>query len=167
MVRVLFVCLGNICRSPTAEGVFRRQVADAGLAHAIEVRSAGTHAYHVGNPADPRSLSAARRRGYDLSTHRARRVDASDFRDFDYVLAMDADNLHHLRSVAAGTADRRAHVGMFLAFAPAVKFEEVPDPYLRGDEGFEMVLDMIESAGEGLLEHIRRNDLAPGRRSPA
>lgn len=163
-IRVLFVCLGNICRSPTAEGVFRAQVAGAGLEHAIEVRSAGTHAYHVGSGADPRSLSAARRRGYDLSAHRGRRVDASDFREFDYVLAMDSDNLRYLQAVAeAQSGDLRAHVGMFLAFSPEVGSEEVPDPYLRGDEGFEQVLDMIESAGEGLLEHILRTGQATKR----
>lgn len=167
-VRVLFVCLGNICRSPTAEGVFRKIVHDAGLDRRIEVCSAGTHAYHVGDGADPRSTRAAKRRGYDLSSHRARRVEARDFRDFDYVLAMDHDNLRHLRAVAAGVAaaERRAEVGTLLAFAPAVKFDEVPDPYSRGEEGFEMVLDMIESASEALLAHIREQhafDTTPAR----
>ncbi|MFN2425555.1 MAG: low molecular weight protein-tyrosine-phosphatase [Candidatus Binatia bacterium] len=167
MVRVLFVCLGNICRSPTAEGVFRKVVADAGLAQAIDTRSAGTHAYHVGEGADPRSTRAARRRGYDLSAHSARRVHASDFDDFDYVLAMDRENLRHLEAVAGSErSTRRAHVAMFLGFAPAVKFDEVPDPYSRGEEGFEMVLDMIESAADGLLEHIRREDLARGVGDP-
>ncbi len=160
MVRVLFVCLGNICRSPTAEGVFRKVVADAGLSHAIEARSAGTHAYHVGEGADPRSTRAARRRGYDLSSHTARRVRTADFEEFDYVLAMDRENLRHLEAAAAGLDGPRAEVAMFLSYAPAVKFPEVPDPYSRGDEGFELVLDMIESASEGLLEHIRRRHLA-------
>src|SRR5690349_248214 len=105
MVRVLFVCLGNICRSPTAEGVFRRMVEDAGLDHAIESQSAGTHAYHEGEGADLRSARAAKRRGYDLSRHRARRVREADFADFDYVLAMDRDNLRHLEA-AAGPAKR-------------------------------------------------------------
>jgi protein-tyrosine phosphatase len=158
MVRVLFVCLGNICRSPTAEGVFRRMVADAGLAHAIESQSAGTHAYHVGEGADLRSAKAAKRRGYDLSPHRARRVRESDFTDFDYVLAMDGDNLRNLRAVAG--AAPHAKVGLFLDFAPAARLREVPDPYARGDEGFEEVLDLVESACDGLLEHIRTNDLA-------
>jgi protein-tyrosine phosphatase len=167
MVRVLFVCLGNICRSPTAEGVFRKVVDDAGLAHAIEARSAGTHAYHVGEGADPRSTRAARRRGYDLSAHSARRVLAGDFENFDYVLAMDRDNLRHLQAAAGelrrnGGGTGAAHVALFLEFAPTAKFEEVPDPYSRGEEGFELVLDMIESASEGLLEHIRARDLAPG-----
>jgi protein-tyrosine phosphatase len=163
MVRVLFVCLGNICRSPTAEGVFRSQVESAGLAGQVETASAGTHAYHSGEGADRRSERAARRRGYDLSRHRARRVEVSDFAEFDYVLAMDDDNLRHLQSMSAGLAagrePLRAEVGLLLAFAPAVKFREVPDPYARGEEGFELVLDMIESAGEALLEHIRTHDL--------
>ncbi|MEO5740603.1 MAG: low molecular weight protein-tyrosine-phosphatase [Vicinamibacterales bacterium] len=160
VVRVLFVCMGNICRSPTAEGVFRALVESAGLAHAIESGSAGTHAYHLGNGADPRSTVAAGRRGYDLSTHRARRVQSSDFREFDYVLAMDHDNMRHLETIAphAG-AERRAELRMFLSFAPTVKFDEVPDPYERGDEGFEMVLDMVESASQALLDHIRATNL--------
>jgi protein-tyrosine phosphatase len=160
MVRVLFVCLGNICRSPTADGVFRRFVEDAGLSHAIECESAGTHAYHVGEGADPRSSRAAKRRGYDLSKHRGRRICASDFADFDYVLAMDRDNLRHLEAASASAGpSKRAKVGLFLAFAPAAPLTEVPDPYARGDEGFEQVLDLIESACEGLLDHIRKHDL--------
>jgi protein-tyrosine phosphatase len=160
MVRVLFVCLGNICRSPTADGVFRRIVDDAGLSHAIECESAGTHAYHVGEGADVRSSQAAKRRGYDLSKHRARRVRSADFAEFDYVLAMDRDNLRHLEAAASGAGpSRRARVGMFLAFAPAASFTEVPDPYARGDDGFEQVLDLVESASEGLLAHIREHDL--------
>jgi protein-tyrosine phosphatase len=160
MIRVLFVCLGNICRSPTAEGVFHRMVEDAGLSHAIESQSAGTHAYHVGEGADGRSSHAAKRRGYDLSKHRARRVRVSDFSEFDYVLAMDRENLRHLEAAApaAGPA-QRAKVKMFLDFAPTASVREVPDPYARGDEGFEQVLDLVESACEGLLDHIREHDL--------
>jgi protein-tyrosine phosphatase len=157
MVRVLFVCLGNICRSPTAEGVFRRMVEDAGLSHAIESLSAGTHAYHVGEGADLRSARAAKRRGYDLSPHRARRVHDSDFAEFDYVLAMDRENLRHLE--AAAGPERRAKVQMFLDYAPTAGVREVPDPYARGDDGFEQVLDLVEGACEGLLAHIRTNDL--------
>jgi protein-tyrosine phosphatase len=169
MVRVLFVCLGNICRSPTAEGVFRRLVTDSGLAHAIECDSAGTHAYHVGEGADVRSAHAAMRRGYDLSPHRARRVRDTDFEEFDFILAMDRDNLRHLEgwkrssvSPAPGGADsppREPTVKLFLDFAPTAALREVPDPYARGDEGFEQVLDLVESACEGLLEHIRTNRL--------
>jgi len=161
MLRVLFVCTGNICRSPTAEGVFRKLVADAGLSQRIEAASSGTHSYHVGDGADSRSVQAARRRGYDLSAHRARRLGAEDFDDFDYLLAMDADNMRHMRTLAgsrraAGAA--RAKLAFLLDFSPAVKLDGVPDPYL-GAEGFETVLDIIETAAEGLLEHIRRNDL--------
>ena len=159
MVRVLFVCLGNICRSPTAEGVMRHLVSEAGLSHAVEVRSAGTHAYHVGEGADPRSTRHARRRGYDLTGHRARRVAPSDFDEYDYVLAMDDDNLRNLRAMA-GKGRRRAHVGRLLDLAPRVKFDQVPDPYATGDEGFELVLDMVESACEALLDDIRENHLA-------
>jgi len=159
MVRVLFVCLGNICRSPTAEGVMRHLVAEAGLAHAVEVHSAGTHAYHVGEGADPRSTRHARRRGYDLSTHRARRVKAADFDEYDYVLAMDDENLRNLLAMAGGR-EHRAHLGRLLDLAPAVRFDEVPDPYSRGDEGFELVLDMVESACEALLDDIRAKHLA-------
>jgi len=164
MVRVLFVCLGNICRSPTAEGVMRHLVSEAGVGHAVEVRSAGTHAYHVGEGADPRSTRHARRRGYDLSSHRARRVLGSDFDEYDYVLAMDDDNLRHLVALAGeGGAGRRAEVGRLLDLVPAVRFDDVPDPYSRGDEGFELVLDLIESACEALLEDIRAKHLAAGR----
>jgi protein-tyrosine phosphatase len=160
MVRVLFVCLGNICRSPTADGVFRRLVEDAGLSHAVECESAGTHAYHVGEGADLRSSRAAKRRGYDLSRHRARRVRESDFTEFHYVLAMDRENLGHLEAVAASAGPaKRAKVAMLLEFAPTAHFTEVPDPYARGDDGFEQVLDLVESACEGLLAHIRQNDL--------
>lgn len=159
MVRVLFVCLGNICRSPTAEGVMRHLVSEAGLSHAVEVRSAGTHAYHVGEGADPRSTRHARRRGYDLTAHRARRVAPSDFDEYDYVLAMDDDNRRNLRAMA-GKGPRRAHVGRLLDLAPRVKFDQVPDPYATGDEGFELVLDMVESACEALLDDIRENHLA-------
>jgi protein-tyrosine phosphatase len=160
MVRVLFVCLGNICRSPTADGVFRRLVKDAGLSHAVECESAGTHAYHVGEGADVRSAQAAKRRGYDLSRHRARRVRESDFGDFDYVLAMDRDNLRHLEAAAASAGpSKRAKVGLFLDFAPTASFTEVPDPYARGADGFEQVLDLVESACDGLLTHIRQHDL--------
>lgn len=156
MIRVLFVCLGNICRSPTAEGVFRRIVEDAGLSHVIDCDSAGTHAYHTGEGADSRSARHAKQRGYDLSTHRARQVRDADFSDFDYVLAMDRDNLSNLQR--RGPASAR--VQLFLDYAPTAALREVPDPYARGDEGFEQVLDLVESACEGLLEQIRTRDLA-------
>lgn len=166
-VRVLFVCLGNICRSPTAEGVFRSLVASAGLSQQIESCSAGTHAYHVGEGADPRSTHAARRRGYDLSRHHARRVEPADLDNFDYVLAMDHENLRHLKMLHDAKGGRsRAHVGMLLEYVPSASFDAVPDPYSRGHEGFELVLDLLESACEALLERIRTRDLA-GRAAPA
>lgn len=159
MVRVLFVCLGNICRSPSAEGVLRKVVAEAGLAHRIESRSAGTGAYHTGEGADPRSARAARRRGYDLSTHCARCVAPEDFDTFDYVLAMDRDNLRNLKNMQASRGKMRAKVALLLDYAPTAKVREVPDPYSTGDAGFEFVLDLIESACDGLLEEIRRESL--------
>lgn len=167
MISVLFVCLGNICRSPTAQGIFSSMVAEAGLGESIEAESAGTGAYHVGDGADPRSVQAARERGYDLSRHRARQVCVDDFVTFDYVLAMDRDNLRELRSLRDSRGARRvqlsgrdadapsAHVGLLLDFAPQLQVREVPDPYYRRDDGFDLVIDMIEDAARGLLEHIR------------
>jgi len=146
--------MGNICRSPTAEGVFRRKVAEVGLIERILIDSAGTHAYHIGNPPDPRTMQAAQRRGYDLSSLRARKVAAQDFTRFDYVLAMDEDNLAILeRLMPSGSPSR---VGLFMEFAPGHGVREVPDPYYGGASGFEQVLDMVEMAAEGLLETILR-----------
>lgn len=153
-VSVLFVCMGNICRSPTAEGVFVRKVQDAGLAGRIHIDSAGTHAYHIGNPPDPRTRQAALRRGYDLSLLRARKVATQDLERFDYVLAMDADNLSILESLKS--AQSRSRIALFMDFAPAHEIREVPDPYYGGESGFERVLDMVEVAAEGLLQAIRQ-----------
>ncbi|MEW5973720.1 MAG: low molecular weight protein-tyrosine-phosphatase [Pseudomonadota bacterium] len=153
-VSVLFVCMGNICRSPTAEGVFTRKVAEAGLIGRIRIDSAGTHAYHIGNPPDPRTMRAAQRRGYDLSALRARKVEVPDFSRFDYVLAMDEDNLAILNRLMP--AESPSRVGLFMEFAPGYGAREVPDPYYGGPAGFEQVLDMVEAAAEGLLETIRR-----------
>ncbi|MBT8084438.1 MAG: low molecular weight phosphotyrosine protein phosphatase [Woeseia sp.] len=152
-VSVLFVCMGNICRSPTAEGVFRRHVQDAGLAEKIFVDSAGTHAYHVGNPADHRAAAAAVRRGYTLSGIKARKVSADDFSRFDLVLAMDEDNLSNLHEVA--TAEHRAKVQLFLRFG-SKGLDEVPDPYYGGAGGFEHVLDLVEDASNGLLAELQK-----------
>ena len=152
MTRVLFVCMGNICRSPTAEGVFRHKVAAAGLEDRIEIDSAGTHAYHVGNPPDPRAQNAARKRGIDLSDLRARKVTPEDFRRFDYVIAMDASNHDDLRAICPPGYEDRLH--MFLDFGHG-DASEVPDPYYGSGNGFEIVLDLIEDASEGLLQHIR------------
>lgn len=154
MKRVLFVCTGNICRSPTAEGVFTRLVVEAGLAHLIEADSAGTHEYHIGEPPDRRSQSAARRRGVDISGLRARRVERADFDDFDYVVAMDRG---HVGALNAECPARRRHVvKLFLRdFAPHLGVQDVPDPYYGGPQGFEYVLDVIEAAAAGLLAEIQ------------
>ena len=157
MVNVLFVCLGNICRSPTAEGVFRHHVRETGLDGRITADSAGTGGWHAGDPPDRRAQAAARRRGIELSDLRARQAKPDDFTRFDYILAMDQRNLRDLQSMApAGQEDRPR---LFLSFAPHLGTAEVPDPYYGGDAGFEAVLDMIDAASRGLLDHIRNNDL--------
>jgi protein-tyrosine phosphatase len=153
MKRVLFVCTGNICRSPTAEGVFRKLVADAGLADLIATDSAGTHGYHVGEPPDHRMQAAARRRGYDLSRLRARRVAREDFHRFDLVLAMDREHHGILAGLAPPSAGHK--VKLMMEFGRRSALEEVPDPYYGGPEGFELVLDLLEDAAEGLLEMLR------------
>jgi protein-tyrosine phosphatase len=153
MRRVLFVCTGNICRSPTAEGVFRKLVADAGLADRIRADSAGTHAYHVGEPPDRRTQLAARSRGYDLSELRARRVARDDFRHFDLVLAMDREHREILGGLAPPSAGHKLR--LMMEFARRSAHDEVPDPYYGGPEGFELVLDLLEDAAEGLLETLR------------
>ncbi|MDZ7754450.1 MAG: low molecular weight protein-tyrosine-phosphatase [Gammaproteobacteria bacterium] len=156
-VKILFVCMGNICRSPTAHGVFRRLVEEAGLTDRIRIDSAGTHAYHVGEPPDARSQAAAARRGVEFSDLRARQVSAEDFERFDYVLAMDRDNLSHLRYMCPES--QRAKVGLFLEYANSRRAGEVPDPYFGGDKGFEKVLDLVEAGARGLLEHVRKTHL--------
>jgi protein-tyrosine phosphatase len=153
MIRVLFVCLGNICRSPTAEGVFRKLVEEAGLAERIEIDSAGTHAYHIGSPPDPRAQSAARRRGVDISELRGRQAVMADFQRFDYILAMDRENYRNLLGICPRGLESK--VRLYMEFAPGQP-AEVPDPYFGGPGGFDRVLDMIEEAAEGLLADIRR-----------
>jgi len=150
-IKVLFVCLGNICRSPTAHGVFLQKVAQAGLQSRIEVDSAGTAAYHIGKAPDARATAAAARRGFDLTPLRARQAIAADFGEYDYILPMDEQNLIDLQSISP--ADYQGHLGLFLAFAGR-EGDEVPDPYYGGDQGFEDVLDMVEAASEGLLAQI-------------
>lgn len=150
--RVLFVCMGNICRSPTAEGVFRKLVAERAPDLDIEIDSAGTHGYHEGAPPDPRARRAAERRGVDLGSLRARRVVVTDFSRFELVLAMDEENLQRLREDCP--AEYRDRVRLFLEFAPHLERREVPDPYYGGSSGFEHVLDLVEAAGVGLLEHL-------------
>ena len=154
-VKVLFVCTGNICRSPTAEGVFRHVVQQEGLKDRIVIESAGTHGYHVGEPPDPRSQQAAAGRGYDLSAQRARRVERKDFDEFDYVLAMDNENLGFLRRVCPS---QHAHkVRLFMEFGSDAAVREVPDPYYGGGAGFERVLDLVEGASKGLLGHLKNH----------
>ena len=156
-VRVLFVCMGNICRSPTAHGVFRKLVHEAGLAGRIEIDSAGTHAYHVGKPPDRRAQATAQRRGIDLSDLRARQAAAPDFAAFDYVLAMDQDNYFALLEICPG--EQREKVRLFMDYAPHMRTREVPDPYYGGPSGFERVFDLVEAAAQGLLDEIRTRDL--------
>jgi protein-tyrosine phosphatase len=150
---VLFVCTGNICRSPTADGVMRRLVREAGLAGKVRVDSAGTHDYHVGEPPDERAQEHARRRGYDLSGLRARQLAADDFESFELILAMDRGHLEILRRVAP--PQHRHKLRLLMEFADG-RNEEVPDPYYGGPGGFERVLDMVEAAARGLLAELRR-----------
>jgi protein-tyrosine phosphatase len=150
--RVLFVCMGNICRSPTAEGVFRRLVEQQGLAGQISVDSAGTHDYHIGDAPDPRSQSAAARRGYDLSGLRARQIVLDDFSTYHYILAMDKTNLGLLQQRCPENC--RDRLKLFLEFADDGASGEVPDPYYGGAQGFEEVLDLVEHAAQGLLRDI-------------
>lgn len=152
-MRVLFVCLGNICRSPTAEAVFREQVDAAGLGAQVEVDSCGLIDIHAGNPPDSRATEAAARRGYDLSPQRARRVRDEDFDRYDLVLGMDVDVVGTLRSTAP--PERVERVRPFLGFDGSGVARDVPDPYYGGANGFENVLDLVEDGGRALLEHVR------------
>ena len=153
--RILFVCMGNICRSPTAEGVFRNTLRERAPDLAVRVDSAGTHAYHVGEPPDPRACRAAARRGVDLSAQRARKVTRGDFSAFDLVLAMDEDN--HRLLLEMSPPEYRSRVKLFMEFAPGRGRTDVPDPYYGGANGFEHVLDLVEDASAGLLAHLQRN----------
>jgi protein-tyrosine phosphatase len=152
MVRILVVCTGNICRSPTAEGVLRAAVARRGLAARVEVESAGTHDYHIGEAPDSRSIRHAKQRGYDLTALRASQVAHDDFNRFDYMLAMDHGHLAILRSIAPPRS--RARLGLFLDESVQWKGRDVPDPYYGGPEGFEQVLDMVEEAAERWADRI-------------
>lgn len=157
MVKVLFVCMGNICRSPTAHGVFENMVNDSGLVRSIEIDSAGTHAYHVGEPPDRRAQQTASRRGIRMDHLRARQVEMSDFDYFDYILAMDEDNLTILRSMCP--SHQQDKVRLFLEFAQQRHETEVPDPYYGGPSGFDFVFDLVDEASSGLLEHIKKHNL--------
>ena len=153
-MKILFVCLGNICRSPTAEAVLRALAAREAPELDLEVDSAGTAGYHVGEPPDPRTRQAAARRGYDLGSLRARVVEPADFERFELILAMDSENLSVLRGRAPAAAHERLR--LFLEFAPEGSADDVPDPYYGGPNGFEEVLDLVEAAARGLLAHLRQ-----------
>ena len=162
IIRILFICTGNICRSPTAEGVVRELAARAGFAARIELDSAGTHGFHVGAAPDRRTQAVAARRGYDLSALRARRVGGGDFLRFDLILAMDRDNLAVLRQGCPPGLQYK--LALFLDYAgdSAAGFAEVPDPYYGGPDGFERVLDLIEAAGRALIARLAAHSDAAG-----
>ena len=152
MIKVLFVCLGNICRSPTAHGVFREHVERSGLSQTIWVDSAGTGDWHLGEPPDKRATAEAKIRGIDISDLRSRLVTKDDFLEFDYVLAMDKQNLKDLQAMAP--TDYNGTLSLFLPFAADANETEVPDPYYGGDEGFTHVFDLVDAASKGLLNSI-------------
>lgn len=158
-ISVLFVCLGNICRSPAAEGVFRKKAAAANLLDSLEIDSAGTAAWHVGKSPDSRMTAAAKKRGYELSALRARQVEAEDFDNYDYIFAMDLENYDNLLDL---TEERdkptsRAALSLYLDYATHFKEQEVPDPYYGGPEGFDHVLDLVEDAADGFIAEIQDN----------
>ena len=152
MVRILFVCSGNICRSPTAEGIARYFIQTGGLESLIEVDSAATHGSHVGEAPDSRARKAAQQRGYDLSDLRARKLHISDFQRFDLVLAMDRGHLEYMQRMCPEVYQSR--LGLFMDYARDSELDEVPDPYYGGPKGFEVVLDLCESGVRGLLESV-------------
>ena len=163
-MRILFVCLGNICRSPTAEAVFRHVLATVETDLKIEVDSAGIGSWHIGEPPDERAQAAARRRGFDMSALRARQIVREDFERFDLILAMDRENLVELRK--RSPQQYRERVRLFLEYAPDVGEEDVPDPYYGGEAGFEAVLDLTEQAVRGLLDHLTRTFVDSLSRNP-
>jgi len=153
-IKVLFVCMGNICRSPTAEGVFNKYIKDMGTSDRFIVDSAGTHAYHVGEQSDPRSRQTAKSRGVDLSNIRARKVSPSDYEEFDHILAMDSANLEILMNESPSEyADK---ISLFLDYAPDQSETDVPDPYYGGPNGFDHVFDLVEDASAGFYKRIMK-----------
>ncbi len=157
MVYVLFVCLGNICRSPTAEGVFGKIVKKHGMSNRISIDSAGTGNWHLGNPPDQRAIEAASKRSIDISHLRARRFSSSDFLKFDYILAMDRQNLSSLRRDCPVSFD--GHLGLLLDFLGENNLYDVPDPYYSDDQGFEIMLDLVFEAVENLFKHILKHHI--------
>jgi protein-tyrosine phosphatase len=157
IMRLLFVCMGNICRSPSAEGVFRRVLESRAPELSVEIDSAGTHDYHVGSPPDRRAIEAAHRRGIDLSSLRARQISEADFERFDLILVMDEENREALHRRAP--VKYRERIRLLMEFAPEASSRHVPDPYYGGPQGFEAVLDLLEEASQGLVEELirRRN----------
>ena len=151
-IGVLFVCMGNICRSPAAEGVFRAIAKRAGWTRRLIIDSAGTHDYHIGEPPDVRAIASAQRRGYDIRKLRARQIDTKDFSRFHWILAMDRNNLHRLMELRP--PDFAGHIGLLLDLAPHVGVREVPDPYYGGPDGFERMLNLIEPASEALFARV-------------
>lgn len=154
VVKILFVCMGNICRSPMSQGVFEKLVENAGLSDLIHADSAGTHTYHVNKPPDMRAQTAASKRGYKLSAQRARRAGPADFEEFDYVIAMDFLNIEHLYEICPPGQDHK--IKLFMDFAKDRIEEEVPDPYYGARSGFERALDLVEDAAKGLLGEVRQ-----------
>ena len=154
-VKVLFVCMGNICRSPSAEGVFNKLIKEQQVHKSFSIDSAGTHAYHIGDSPDLRSQKAAKERKVDLSKLRARKVIMGDFEDFDYLLAMDGDN--HAIMMEACPEEHQHKIKLFLEYAPHLETNEVPDPYYGGTYGFEQVLDLIEEASIGFLDQLKKS----------
>ena len=154
-IRVLMVCLGNICRSPTAEAMLRKKVHEAGLDDRVEVDSAGTADYHVDSPPDRRAVAHGEKRGLAMKQLRGRQVDRADFDRFDFILAMDEDNLANLQRIQPRGS--RAQVALLLSYAPQARVREVPDPYYGGADGFERVLDLVESAADGFIASTLSN----------
>lgn len=154
MIKVLFICLGNICRSPTAEGIFRQQVAAAGLQDKIYIDSAGTSAMHTGKAPDQRSQATGLKRGYDLSTQKARQVNATDLEEFDYLLVMDKSNRQNVQALATNVQQQQK-IQLMLSYGTS-RLTQVPDPYYGGDAGFEQVVDLLEDSCAALLAHLQK-----------